>query len=141
MGPQDPVGVTVETFFLSLHRRGLQIMEDDMQVKLLVERDANECFAKVAGINCKFIRNEYGDLVADIPDAQIIGFISDPHNSAFILYTPPKERATKAVKAAEGVEVVAAEEDYRTEEGFAAVEEERTVGVGGITNPGDGTQK
>jgi hypothetical protein len=62
-----------------------------MQVQLLVERDQNECIVKLAGTAYKFKRNEHGHLVAEISDLETIKWVSDPINTSFRLYVPPKK--------------------------------------------------
>jgi len=74
-------------------------MEDDMQVQLLVERDQNECTVKLAGTAYKFKRNEHGHLVSEITDQEHIKWVSDPHNTSFKMYAPPKAKVIEEVVA------------------------------------------
>lgn len=81
-----------------------------MQVRLLVERDQDECFVKLAGTTYKFKRNEHGQLVADISDQEHIKWVSDPtHNTSFKLYSPPKEKVVVEEVVDETVDVTAEE--------------------------------
>ena len=69
-----------------------------MQVRLLVERDQNECVVKLAGTAYKFERNEHGHLVSEITDQEHIKWVSDPnHNTAFKAYSAPKKKIVEMV--------------------------------------------
>lgn len=61
-----------------------------MLIQLLVERDQNTCFVKLAGTAYKFERNEHGHLVANITDVEHIRWVNDPINTSFKEYRLPK---------------------------------------------------
>lgn len=70
-----------------------------MLVRLMAERDANECTTKMAGTTYKFKRNEYGHLVTEVIDAEVIKFVEHAHNTAFMPYTIPKPKTSIPVTA------------------------------------------
>lgn len=69
-----------------------------MQVRLLVERDQNECIVKLAGTAYKFKRNEHGHLVTEISDVEHIKWVNDPLNTSFVQYVPPKAKVIEPEK-------------------------------------------
>jgi hypothetical protein len=65
-----------------------------MLVRLMVERGQDVCSVKLAGAFYTFKRNEHGHLVSDISDLLTIKWVSDPRNSSFMPYNPPKSKGT-----------------------------------------------
>jgi hypothetical protein len=85
-----------------------------MKVRLRFERDANECYAKIAGKNYKFTRDKYGVLCAEVGDEAALEFVALPVNSAYALYQDPDdlaaEKTARAAKPAVAPRVMAREE-------------------------------
>lgn len=93
-----------------------------MEVQLLVERDQDECFVRLAGTTYKFRRNEHGHLITEINDLETIKWVSNPmHNTSFRPYSPPEPKAVpEAVTVEAGERAAPAEEP----EPLAAMPEE-----------------
>lgn len=92
-----------------------------MLVRLMAERDSNECTTKMAGTTYKFKRNEYGHLVTEVTDVNHIAWVGDPHNSAFLPYAIPKPKNQVPVTVVP--EVIAPVETPKEPEVVAPVEQ------------------
>lgn len=73
-----------------------------MLVHLLVERGQDVCIVKLAGKQYKFERNEHGHLVTDVIDQSTIEWVSDPRNTSFLPYKPPKPKVIEEPVVSDG---------------------------------------
>lgn len=76
-------------------------------IQLVVERDANECTVKIAGVPYRFKRDAEGRLVADITNTDHLKWVSDPYHYGSFKVLPPKGGAT--VEKVESVSEVSAD--------------------------------
>jgi hypothetical protein len=97
------VGALIPSPFAALPTNTTHYLEENMQVKLMVERGQDECVVKLAGTHYKFIRNEHGDLIAEVSDLQTIKFVSDPRNSSFMPYSGSKTIIEAGLKKPAGM--------------------------------------